>query len=212
TGIGWGLVIDLIRNHGPAVAARRLDAITPYREQGVIAVGLGGSEAAYPPGLFAEVFAEAARRGFRRTAHAGEADGPLSVRGALDALGAERIGHGIRAIEDADLLDRLVRERVALEVCPTSNVRTGVVASYPAHPLPRLVAAGARVTVNSDDPTFFGAGVLDEYVRCLDTFRLGLGTLAGLAAQAGGAAFFSPPPRGARGAPVRRGWAGLGYV
>jgi adenosine deaminase len=99
-GITSGLVVDLIRNHGPAMAARRLDQITPYRGQGVVAVGLGGSEVEFPPGPFADVYAEAARRGFHRTAHAGEVAGPASVREALDRLGVERVDHGIRAVED----------------------------------------------------------------------------------------------------------------
>lgn len=209
TGIGWVLVVDLIRDHGPARAARRLDAITPYRGQGVVAVGLGGSEAAYPPGLFVDVFAEARRRGFHRTVHAGEAAGPASVRDALDLLGAERIGHGVRAIEDAELLARLAREATPLEVCPTSNVRTGVVASYADHPLPRLVAAGARVTVNSDDPTFFGATLVDEYVRCLHTFGLSMATVARLAVNAAEGAFLSPPARAALVQRVRAAWAAV---
>jgi adenosine deaminase len=207
TGIGFALVIDLIRNHGPAVAAHRLDVITPYRGQGVVAVGLGGSEAAYPPELFVDVFREAERRGFRRTVHAGEADGPGSIRGALDLLGAERIGHGVRATEDADLVARLVRDGVPLEVCPTSNVRTGVVASYADHPLARLVDAGACVTINSDDPTFFGATLVEEYGRCLDTFGLSRATVAGLAVNAAEAAFLPEPARASLADRVRRGWA-----
>jgi adenosine deaminase len=209
TGIGFGLVIDLIRDHGPAVAARRLAAVSPYRGEGVVAVGLGGNEPAHPAPLFAEVFAEAARLGFHRTAHAGEAAGPASIRDTLDTLGVERIGHGIRAIEDSTLVARLAREGVPLEVCPTSNVRTGVVGSYARHPLPRLVEAGVRVTVNSDDPTFFGANLLDEYLCCLTRFRLGPRTLAGLALNAAEAAFVDGAARGALIDRVRRGWASV---
>jgi len=210
TGIAFGLVIDLVRDHGPAVAARRVAAIGPYRGQGVVAVGLGGSEAAHPARRFGDVFAAAAGLGFHRTAHAGEAAGPASVREALDVLGAERIGHGIRAAEDPALLARLVRDRVPLEVCPTSNVRTGVVPSYAAHPLPRLVAAGVRATVNSDDPTFFGASLLDEYALCLTRLGLTPRTLARLAVNAAEAAFLPEPSRGRLVERVARGWAGVG--
>jgi adenosine deaminase len=208
-GISCGLVVDLIRNHGPATAARRLEEITPYRGQGVVAVGLGGSEAEFPPGPFADVFAEAARRGFHRTAHAGEVAGPDSVRAALDRLGVERVDHGIRAIEDAALVARLARDRVPLAVCPTSNVRTGAVPSLAQHPLRRLYEAGVPVTVNSDDPPFFGVSILDEYQRCLTTLGFTPGELAVLAGHAADAAFLTGAPRDALRARVRRGWVEL---
>jgi adenosine deaminase len=209
-GITWGLVVDLIRNHGPRTAARRLEQITPYRRQGVVAVGLGGSEAEYPPGPFAEVYTEAARRGFHRTAHAGEVAGPASVREALDRLGIERVDHGIRAIEDPALVARLAREGVALAVCPTSNVRTGAVPSLGAHPLRRLYDAGVRVTVNSDDPTFFGASVLDEYELCHTAFGFTPRELGALAGHAASAAFLDPAARSRLEARVRSGWGLLG--
>jgi len=208
-GITCGLVVDLIRNHGPATAARRLEEITPYRGQGVVAVGLGGSEVEYPPGPFAEVYAEAARRGFHRTAHAGEVAGPGSIREALDTLGVERIDHGIRAVEDAALVARLAREAVPLAVCPTSNVRTGAVSDYDAHPLRRLYDAGVRVTVNSDDPTFFGASVLDELELCLTTLGFAPGELAVLTANAADAAFLDATARERLRARIRSGWASL---
>jgi adenosine deaminase len=208
-GITCGLVVDLIRNHGPATAARRLEEITPYRGQGVVAVGLGGSEVEFPPGPFADVFREAARRGFHRTAHAGEVAGPSSVREALDRLGVERVDHGVRAIEDPSLVARLARDRVSLAVCPTSNVRTGAVPSLAQHPLRRLYEAGVPVTVNSDDPTFFGASVLDEYRLCLTTLGFTPRDLAVLAEHAAGAAFLTGPPRDALLARVRSGWAAL---
>ena len=206
-GITCGLVVDLIRNHGPATAARRLDEITPYLGQGVVAVGLGGSEADFPPGSFADVYAEAARRGFHRTAHAGEVAGPASVREALDRLGIERVDHGIRAIEDPALVARLARDGVPLAVCPTSNVRTGAVPSLAQHPLRRLYDAGVRVTVNSDDPTFFGASVVDELVLCVSTLGFAPRELAVLAGHAAAAAFLPEPARARLLARVRAGWA-----
>jgi adenosine deaminase len=209
SGIMCGLVVDLIRNHGPATAARRLEEITPYRGQGVVAVGLGGSEVEHPPGPFAEVYAEAARRGFHRTAHAGEVAGPASVRESLDRLGVERVDHGIRAAEDPTLVARLAREKVPLAVCPTSNVRTGAVPSLAQHPLRRLYDAGVRVTVNSDDPTFFGASVLDEFELCLTTLGFAPRELAVLAEHAAGAAFLEDAARERLRARVRSGWARL---
>jgi adenosine deaminase len=208
-GLSVGLVIDLVRDYGPIAAARRLEEITPYRGQGVVGIGLGGSEARYPPAAFADVYAEAARRGFHRTVHAGEAAGAASVRAALDSLAPERIGHGVRAIEDPDLVARLVREAVPLEVCPTSNVRTGVVPSYAAHPLRALYAQGVRVTVSSDDPTFFGAMVTDELCRCVESLGLAVPDLARMAVWAAEAAFLDPAPRARLVERVRAGWAGL---
>jgi adenosine deaminase len=207
--ITCGIVVDLIRNHGPATAARRLEEITPYRGQGVVAVGLGGSEVQFPPGPFAEVYAEAARRGFRRTAHAGEVGGPDSIREALDRLGVERVDHGIRAVEDPALVARLAREAIPLTVCPTSNVRTGAVPSVARHPLRRLYDAGARVTVNSDDPTFFGASVLDELLLCVTMLGFGPADLAVLTEHAAGAAFLEDAARERLRGRVRSGWAGI---
>jgi adenosine deaminase len=207
TGIGFGLIIDLIRDHGPAVAARRLEEITPYRGQGIVAVGLGGSEAGFPASDFASVYAEAARRGFHRTAHAGEAAGPESVAAALEHLGAERIGHGIRVAEDPVLVARLARDCVPLEVCPTSNVRTGVVAGYAAHPLRRLFEAGVRVTVNSDDPTFFGATLLDELELCVNTLGFKPAQLGTMSEHAARAAFLPPAARDGLVERVRAGWS-----
>ena len=115
--------------------------------------------------------------GLRLTAHAGETDGPDSIRAALD-IGAERIGHGIRAIEDPDLLRRLREERIPLEVCITSNVRTGAVASLEAHPVRRLVDAGVIVTLNTDDPGMFGSDLETEFRLAKEVFGLNESQLA----------------------------------
>jgi len=209
SGIGFGLLVDLIRDHGPAVAERRLEEITPYRGQGVVGIGLGGSEGPFPPGPFAAVYAEAARRGFHRAVHAGEAAGPASIHEALATLDPERIGHGVRAVEDPALLDRLARTGMPLEVCVTSNVRTGVVASYAAHPLRRLLDAGVRVTLNSDDPTFFGTDLLDEMELCLARLGVSPRELAAMSEHAAAAAFLDDAARARLVARVREGWAGL---
>jgi len=209
TGIGFGLLVDLIRNHGPAVAERRLEEITPYRGQGVVGIGLGGSEERFPPAPFAAVYAEAARRGFHRAVHAGEAAGPASVIEALATLDPQRIGHGVRSVEDPALLDRLARTRMPLEVCVTSNVRTGVVAGYAGHPLRRLLDAGVRVTLNSDDPTFFGNDLLDEMELCLARLGVGLRELAAMSENAAAATFLDEAARARLVDRVRAGWSGL---
>src|SRR5439155_908239 len=112
---------------------------------------------------FAALFAEARRSGLHAAPHAGEAAGPASIRSALDALGAERIQHGVRAVEDLALLAELVERQIPLAVCPTSNLRLGVVPSLDAHPLRRLWDAGAIVSVNTDDPGFFASDLVSEY-------------------------------------------------
>jgi aminodeoxyfutalosine deaminase len=127
-----------------------------YRERGIVGVGLGGLEAQYPPEPYAEVFALAKAEGLGSVPHAGEHAGPVSVRGAIEALRADRLRHGIRAIEDEALVHELADRRVVLDVCPISNLRTRVVRSLEEHPLPQLVAAGAICSISTDDPAMFG--------------------------------------------------------
>jgi aminodeoxyfutalosine deaminase len=142
------------------------------RADGVIGLGLAGTEAGYPPEPFEPWFDRARAAGLHSVPHAGETAGPESVWGALRALGAERLGHGVRAIEDPELMDYLVENRIGLEVCPTSNVLLGVYPSLAEHPLPELVARGALVTINTDTPAVFGITLSDE-LRLLETeFRL----------------------------------------
>ena len=148
---------------------------------GLVAVGLGGPEEGYPPEPFADVFAEARRRGLHSAPHAGETAGPESIRGAMLALKAERIQHGIRAVEDASLVVELAERRIPLAICPTSNLRLGVVASLDEHPLRELWDAGVVVSVNTDDPGFFGCDLVGEYAIAgglLDLDRAGYGRLA----------------------------------
>lgn len=128
-----------------------------------IGLGLGGLEAGYPPELFTHVFAEARRNGLRVVAHAGEGAGAESVRGAVEALGAERIGHGIRCLEDPGVVAMLRERQVPLEVCPMSNYRTGVVAAGAPHPVFAMLEAGLNVTVHSDDPPMFATTLTDEF-------------------------------------------------
>ena len=129
---------------------------------GVVALGLSGAEEGNPPEQFAPWFERARAAGLHSVPHAGEHAGPASVWGAINALGAERIAHGVRAIEDPALVAHLAEQRIPLDVCPTSNLRLGVYQSPAAHPLPRLHRAGVPVTVNSDNPTMFGVNLNDE--------------------------------------------------
>jgi aminodeoxyfutalosine deaminase len=134
-----------------------------YRERGVVGVGLGGLEAQFPPEPYAPVFALAHDLGLASVPHAGEHAGPASIRGALDALGADRIRHGIRAIEDPTLVAELAEREIVLDVCPISNVRTGAVRSLDEHPLPLLVEAGVHCSVSTDDPAMFDTDLSREY-------------------------------------------------
>jgi aminodeoxyfutalosine deaminase len=133
------------------------------RLQGTVALGLGGSESRYPPELFEDAFAYARRGGLLAVPHAGEALGPQAVWTALQRLQADRIGHGVRSIEDPRLVDYLVVRQVPLEICPTSNIRIGLYDSYREHPLPLLWDAGVFVTIHSDDPPMMGTTLNREY-------------------------------------------------
>ena len=157
------LVADLVRNYGPERGMHWLRQIDEVKHLGVVGIGIGGSEQAYPPEPYAAVYREARERGFRTSAHAGEAAGPESVWGALRSLEVDRIGHGTRAIEDARLVALLAERRVPVEACPISNLRTGVVPSLAAHPIRALFDAGVIVTVNTDDPKMFNTSLEDEY-------------------------------------------------
>jgi len=161
--IKCGLIVDIVRNHGSATAMDRLKQITPYLNKGIIGLGLGGNERNFPASDFKEVFREAKKRGFRLTAHAGEAAGPESVWSAIIDLEAERIGHGVRAIEDQRLIDYLVEEKIPLEICISSNIKTKVYSSLNEHPFSDLFKKGVNVTINSDDPPMFGSNITDEF-------------------------------------------------
>jgi adenosine deaminase len=167
------LVADLIRDFGPDNGMRSLHEVAEAEGAGVIGVGIGGSEHGFPPDPFAEVYEEARRLGFRTSAHAGEAAGPESIWAAIQKLKADRIGHGVRAIDDPALVDRLKRDRVPLEMCPLSNLRTRVVASAADHPVDPFYRQGLLVTVNTDDPTMFNNSLVDEYLLLIDTFGFG---------------------------------------
>lgn len=161
------LICDLTRNFGPAEAMRTVSIARAMRDLGVIGIGLGGDEAHFPAELFQEAFNRAHRADLRCVAHAGETAGPESVRAAIDLLGADRIGHGVRAIEDPSLVAELARRGITLEQAPTSNRLTGAVSG--AHPMARFVAEGVRVVIDADDPALFRTSLLDEYERVAES-------------------------------------------
>ena len=172
TGIEGRILISAVRNFGVERALRiaRYAAARPHPY--VVGFSMAGDEAGFPAGDFAEAFAIAAGAGLGCTIHAGEWQGPGSVRAALE-LPITRIGHGVRAVEDRQLVSELAARGIVLECCPTSNVVLGVYPSYEEHPLPRLRDAGVRVTLGSDDPPYFGASIAGEYEVCAE--RMGLG-------------------------------------
>ena len=164
-GIQVRWIVDLVRDIGSEEALALLKKIVELNCRSIVGITVGGSEHLFPPDQFSEVYSTARRHGLRLTVHAGEALGPESVWDALRILHAERIGHGVRAIEDESLVKHLAKNRIPLEVCPTSNIRTGIFPSYKAHPVKALFEAGVPVTINSDDPTFFGTTLADEYAH-----------------------------------------------
>jgi adenosine deaminase len=166
-GVSSHLILCFLRHLSADEATETLRQALPYKEW-IVGVGLDSSEVGHPPADFRVVFEEAARHGFRRVAHAGEEGPPEYIRQALDDLGAERIDHGVRCTEDPALVRRLREERVPLTVCPLSNVRLRVFPSVEEHPVRRMLEEGLRVTVNSDDPAYFGGYVADNYSAVRD--------------------------------------------
>ena len=172
---------DIPGEAGPDAGDVTLDTAVRLRPDGLVSFGLGGPELGVPRGTFRPQFDAARAAGLHSVPHAGESAGPESVWEALDLLGAERIGHGIAAAQDEALLTRLRESGVALEVCPTSNVRTRSVPELDQHPLPALVAAGVTVTINSDDPPMFSTTLSHEYevaARLLGLDAAGVAELA----------------------------------
>jgi adenosine deaminase len=157
------LVADLIRDFGPQNADRTLQEVAEVCDQGVIGIGIGGSEHDHPPEPFADVYERARSMGFRTSAHAGEAAGPESVWGAIRSLRVDRIGHGVRAAEDPELVQYLAERQIPVELCPLSNVRTGVIASVDDHPVREFLERGLLVCINTDDPKMFHNSLVDEF-------------------------------------------------
>jgi aminodeoxyfutalosine deaminase len=162
-GVRVALTPDIVRGFPAEAAELTVRHSIAHADRGVVGIGLGGAEGDYPPQLYERAFAQARDAGLGSVPHAGEADGPASVRAAMEVLGADRIRHGIRAAEDVGLLREIAGRGIVLDVCPTSNIRTGVVRAFAEHPLPALLAAGVGCTVNTDDPAMFGTDLGTEH-------------------------------------------------
>src|SRR4051812_11294358 len=179
--IGVGIIVAADRTVDPDDAVEQATIAAKHAGRGVVGFGLANDETGHPPEPFADAFAIARDAGLLSVPHAGELEGPESVRGALDALGADRLQHGVRAIEDPELVRRLADSPVCLDVCPTSNVLLAVVPDLDVHPLPALLAAGVRCSLNADDPLLFGPNLLAEYEIVRGRLGLDDATLAHVA-------------------------------
>jgi aminodeoxyfutalosine deaminase len=173
-------ILDAVRQFGADQAMQVAQLAAERLDQGVIAFGIGGSEERGPAKWFADVFAFARRAGLRLTAHAGESMGPQSIWDALE-LGAERIGHGIAAVQDPALMRHLRERNIPLEICISSNLVTGVVACIEDHPVRRLYDAGVPIVLNSDDPAMFRCTLTGEYRLAAEHFGFTETELSGLA-------------------------------
>lgn len=162
TGVRANIIGILSRHYGPEVCLRELDAILAHRDH-VVAVDLAGDEARFPAGLFKDHFRRVRDAGLHVTIHAGEADGPASVWSAIRDLGAERIGHGFRSIEDPALVEYLAKEGIGLECCPTSNLHISAVENYASHPIKALADQGVKFCLNTDDPGISNIDIAHEY-------------------------------------------------
>ncbi len=167
-GLSVRLILCFLRHLSEDDALATLEAALPYRDK-FIGVGLDSSERDHPPEKFERVFARARAHGLRAVAHAGEEGPPAYIRAALDVLHVERIDHGVRCVEDAELVARLAHERMPLTVCPLSNVKLRVFDSLHRHNVPELLAAGLCVTLNSDDPAYFGGYLNDNFVQMFES-------------------------------------------
>ncbi len=193
-GVDWGWVFDICRDN-PETQDKVIEIALAARDQGVVALGLGGSEAQFPAELFERAFARARQAGLPRVPHAGEHADPRSVWAALRLLHADRLGHGVRCVEDSALVEYLCERQTPLEVCPTSNVCLGVYPDYAAHPLRRLWDAGLLVTVNSDYPALFGADLNCEYEVLVDHFGFSADELEQISLNGLHASFLPEPDK-----------------
>ncbi|MEC3953185.1 adenosine deaminase [Nocardia sp. CDC153] len=193
-GITTSLILSFLRDQSAESALETLSAAEPFLDR-IVAVGLDSAEVGHPPAKFAAVYERARALGLRAVAHAGEEGPPVYIREALDILRVERIDHGVRCLEDPELVNRLVRERIPLTVCPFSNVRLRVVDTLADHPLHRMLDAGLLVTVNSDDPAYFGGYVHANLTATATELSLTDAQVRTLARNSFEAAFLDEPTR-----------------
>ncbi len=196
-GIRTGLILCGIRTFLPSTTVTLAELAVAYRDRGVVALDLAGAERGNPPGLHAEAFRIAAEGGVGITVHAGEAEGAPSIREALDECHARRIGHGTRLTEDPELMGRVVREGIHLEVCLTSNVQTRVVPDLASHPLPRFLDAGVQLSLNTDNRLVSGVTLTEEYWRAHEHLGLHWNALRAIALMGFQAAFLPAEERSA---------------
>jgi adenosine deaminase len=211
-GVAYGAIVTVVRERGPEEAEQLVMEAVACRDCGVVGIDLAGDEENYPPGLFTRALAKARTAGLGVTVHAGEFAGPAGMWTAIYQLGASRIGHGIRAADDAPLLDLLRERHVTLELCPTSNVRLGLIPSLAQHPIRRLLDAGVAVTVNSDDPVLLGTTLTRELTAVARAHRLSQEALVDLQANAARAAFLPQEGRENLERRVRSGAKTLGLI
>jgi adenine deaminase len=193
-GITHRLILCFLRHLSAEDAMRTLEEALPYADQ-IAAVGLDSSEAGHPPSKFAAVFERARAHGLLTVAHAGEEGPPPYISEALDLLEVKRIDHGVRCEEDPELVARLARERVPLTVCPLSNVKLRVFDRMEDHNLRRLLERGLCVTVNSDDPAYFGGYVAENYLAASRALGLSAAQIAQLARNSIEASFLTAPEK-----------------
>lgn len=209
-GVRLRWIPDVVRNAGVEAADLTLEWALANRHRGVVALGLSGSEDRFPNEPFRPHFAEAERQGLRRVAHAGEHAGPESVRSALEVARPQRIGHGVRSIEEPALVRELAEQGIPLEVCPTSNVCLGVYPTLADHSFDLLHRAGVALTVSSDDPPFFNTTLTHEYAALAAVFGYDALTLAGFSLAALRHAFLEEAERAELEARFRREMAAIG--
>ena len=185
--IRW--IFDAVRHFGPEEGRKVVEKAIQLRDRNVIGIGIGGDEARGPAGNFREVFAEASHHGLHLTAHAGESTGPESIWAALRELHAERIGHGLHALEDPSLVEHLAKTGTPVEICLTSNLRTGCCRTMKQHPVRKLFDSGVRITIATDDPEMFGTSLCREYQLLQNEFGFSNQELRRLASDSFEASF-----------------------
>lgn len=189
-GVSLLWIFDAVRHFGVEAAAQVFDKAIELKDRNVVGVGIGGDERRAAPELFREIYAKARDHGLHLTAHAGESAGPESIWGALN-IGAERIGHGLNAYADSELMRVLSERQVPIEICMSSNVRTGCLDDLRRHPVRRYFEEGMMITINSDDPAMFSTSLEQEYRLCQDVFEFTDEHMRELARNSFEAAFLS---------------------
>lgn len=208
-GVRMQFIVDVIRDMPPDVREAGARFAIEAQGDGVVALGLGGTESRYPPEQFTDLFDMARDAGLPSVPHAGETAGPESIWGALNLLHAVRIGHGVRAVEDPALVDYLVEKQIPLEISPTSNMCIGVFDSWEDHPMRVLYDAGVPVTVNSDDPPMFNTTLTQEYRELVDRFGFDVDDLEVVTLAGVNHSFLPADERAAMGEEFRQAFATL---